>query len=649
MRKTSNRITLRSELLILLSLVAMVFWFNDGIVRGGRVPFFRDLGPILYPMRLSLAKSLLAGELPLWNRHLSMGFPLLANFESGAFYPLHTVFLVLPFFAAIRFLFVAHYLVAASGSYFLCRQWKCPPHLALLGSVLFTFGGVIVSLSNLLAFFQTAVWLPWCLYAWERCLRRQSWSNFLVFVAVVLIQFLAGSPEIFAMSLALLFLDGLRLKAEEANITYRKVLALFLAAITLVAGIAMIQILPTAELFFESRAQKIIPYSDSVYWSLHPMELINLFFLDREVDPSFIKGMRLFFSQEIPLLISLYIGVIFFPAICLWLWKSSLNERVLLLFLVAISLILAMGRYTPVYSYLFDYVPLFQLIRFPEKFFFLTHAFLLLIAIRGLNHFPESENSSSRGLFYIVLSICLLFALPYLVLRFKVEPLIRFIAWAVDAPLASTSTLHRASAVLVHLERQVILTVGFFLVLFFNKKGWLRASVFKTLFVVIVFIDLASAHQPYMYLLDPEFVYKSARIIPVPDSEPSRLFYYPGSSDLHPSYYSLLREPPFADSTALLFRNLLPNTGVFYGFDYMQEMDSLARWPYVVFLGIAQQVAPYQLYRLLGIMNVRYIYSFRPLPGEGITLVSHFPEFPSWLYRNHRKVPSVYVVPEVSE
>lgn len=45
-------------------------------------------------------------------------------------------FLVLPFFDAIGFLFVFHYLVAALGSCFLCRQWSYPSSLSLIGSIL---------------------------------------------------------------------------------------------------------------------------------------------------------------------------------------------------------------------------------------------------------------------------------------------------------------------------------------------------------------------------------------------------------------------------------------------------------------------------------------------------------------------------------
>jgi hypothetical protein len=145
----------------LVVLVLLIFWFCQDILFSPQVPFFRDLGTYFYPMRHSLFESYRAGNLPLWDRHMAMGFPLLADFQSAAFYPPHLIFFVLPFFLAIRVIFVFHFLVAAVGAFWLWRHWNYSPWLSVVGALLFTLGGTIVSLTNLLNHFQTAVWLPW--------------------------------------------------------------------------------------------------------------------------------------------------------------------------------------------------------------------------------------------------------------------------------------------------------------------------------------------------------------------------------------------------------------------------------------------------------------------------------------------------------
>ena len=75
-RNAGNLTAFSRDAVALCFLLAMVLWFNEEIVVGGKVPFFRDLGPYFYPMRWHLAESFHSGELPLWNRHVSMGFPV---------------------------------------------------------------------------------------------------------------------------------------------------------------------------------------------------------------------------------------------------------------------------------------------------------------------------------------------------------------------------------------------------------------------------------------------------------------------------------------------------------------------------------------------------------------------------------------------
>ena len=68
------------ELLPLIVLMSLVVWFGGEMIWDGKVPFFRDLGPYFYPMRFSLSESLRIGDLPLWDRRVAAGFPLLGDF-----------------------------------------------------------------------------------------------------------------------------------------------------------------------------------------------------------------------------------------------------------------------------------------------------------------------------------------------------------------------------------------------------------------------------------------------------------------------------------------------------------------------------------------------------------------------------------------
>ncbi|HWO42212.1 MAG TPA: YfhO family protein [Candidatus Eisenbacteria bacterium] len=633
----------RSEALALLALAGLILWFAGEMVLGEKVPFFRDLGPYFYPMRFSLAESLRRGELPLWIRQMAAGFPLLADFQSAAFYPPHLAFALFPFFSAVAFVFIFHYAVAASGTYFLCRHWGYPRHLSIVGAILFTFGGVTVSLINLLNHFQSAVWLPWVVLTAERCFRICCWRRFTGFTVVALLQLLAGSPEFYGMSMVLAALAGWRLRAAGESITCMRIAGVLIGGNCIAVGLAMVQIAPTIELFVHSRRSESIPTSEAVDWSLSPYGLFNLFFLDKEVDPTVLSGLRLFFSKRTPFLVSYYLGAASLLGLVFWTACSSPKEKLALLSLVVVSLLLAFGAHTPVYPFLLSQLPALRLVRFPEKYFFITYGILWFMALRGLASFLDTERYRQKKMTGILCAVVALFLVFYVLLMLNTDVIVKFVSDRLNAT-ASYPAVKIAPAVLVSVERQLIVTIGIAVLFFATKTGLARRDLCHVLLALVVFVDLERAHRGYQYLLDPSFIQKGPRVLAAPDADFNRILYYPGGKTLHPDQYAVLGQPTFAQAISLVGANLLPNTGMFHGFEYFQEIDAFSRRPYIEFLRIADRLEPEKLFCLVGALNIKYVVSLRPLSQKGITLVRHDPEYPSWLYKVDRTVPRVYVV-----
>ena len=609
----------------------------------GEVPFYRDLTNYFYPLRYSLYESYRAGELPLWDRHFAQGFPNLAAFQSGAFYPPHLLFLFFSFFASIRALFVLHFLIAAIGTYVLLRSWRYSPDLSLVGSLLFTLGGFVVSLSNLLNHFQSAVWLPWVILAWEQLLLTTRWNNFVAFTLVAALQFLAGSPEIFAMSVALVLLDGFRVRAVKPEVSVGKIIRLALAGNLLMLALVMAQFLPTAELILESRRGQSIPAVEAFMWSLHPSSLLNLFFLDKEVDLSISTGVRLFFGREVPFLASTYLGLISLFGSALWIYYATRREKIFLTALTLGTVAIALGGNALIYPFLFRYFPFISAIRFPEKFFFLTYALILFLTMRGLKGFMLDRTRANAPI--IVLGgICLAWLFGYLILTFHSALVTDFIAVNSNIPPLSEIHTKATTAVLTNLQRQLILSLALFFLLVLFKKNKLRSWLFSCLFVSVVFVDLAWAHRSFLFPIHPNQIYKRARVIRPEQLSLTRFFYYPSQRDLHPAFFSVLGQPTFEQSVALSFQNYLPNVGILNGVDYFQEIDALNRRPYSDFLAIANGMDFEQQVRLLRAFNVSHLVSFRELPQKGVKLEGQFPEAYSWLYRVDGTVPRLYVV-----
>jgi len=625
----------------IVALALMLLWFCDEMIFADKIPFFRDLGSYFYPIKFSVAEAFKTGELPLWDRRMAAGFPIMAGLQSAVFYPPAVAFYLLPFFAAVQFTFVIHYAVAALGSYVLFRSWKCEVFVAVIGTILFAFGGTTVSLTNLLNHFQSAVWLPWMIYLWERTVRTERWTAFVAFLIVSLSQLLAGSPEIFLLSLGLVVLDTIRLYRErEINAFFRCITILFGAGVIIV-GLGMIQLLPTAELILQSRRDQPIPASEALGWSSRPQSLLGLFLPTLEADTSLSLGVRLLLGQGVPFLLSHYMGVIAVFALCYWFRTVRMKERVVVLVLVGCSLLLAFGSYTPVYPFLYDWVPAFRAMRFPEKYYYLTFALLVFMAVRGLRQIDDKENSHSPWL--IATAMLAAWLIAYLTFRVRPQLLADLLQPPNPNQIAPSTNPTTIAAILVIFEKQVAVAFVFATLFCLQRFGLIRKTLFQFLLVLAVFLDLSSANKPLHFLRDTALIENIPRILEKPPADHSRLFYYPPGENLHPSYVRVTGNPDYDKATVIALNNLLPNAGMLYGFEYFQDIDALGRRSYTNFLHLINALPADRRGKLLAAVNVKYVVAFHPLEVKGLELVREFPEHYSKLYEVTDAVPRAYV------
>ncbi len=483
----------------------MLVWFCDGMLWGNKIPLFRDLGSYFYPIKFVVADALRAGELPLWDRHMAGGFPIMAGLQSAVFYP-PTLFLftVTPFFAAIQFSFVFHYAVAGFGSYALFRWWKCPIHVALIGSILFTFGGTVVSLSNLLNHFQSAVWLPLIILYWERTLKLNFWREFVCLSFILLFQLLGGSPEIFLFSLGILLIDAIRLVGEREIVGIKKPAAILIAAIVAVTGLGMVQLLPTGELISLSRRDQPIPAAEAFAWSLRPSGLIDLFVPTLETDSALSLGIRLLLSNEVPFLLSHYLGAIALLGVSSWFGQAGTKERLVLGGFILISVLFALGSNTPVYPFVYYHTPLLRIIRFPEKFFFLTFVLLLFAAIRGLGKIDTARHERWPSLLAVMILVA--WSSIYIFLRWNTPMSIRLLESPGQYSLAMSVRAPTLAGIFFNLEKQIAVSLIFALLFVLCRGMRLSTLVFRFMLVLTTFVDLCVAHKPLLFLREKELI-----------------------------------------------------------------------------------------------------------------------------------------------
>lgn len=336
-----------------------------------------------------LADSIAAGRLPMWWDGVGLGVPFAANPNHSALYPPAWLVGVLPMPWAVDFLLVLHVLFAGIGCALVSRRLGAEPISAAVAGGCFMVGGFVTSAVVHGGPLLAVAWMPWIALAADRLAsavcRRAILAAALWLAAAQAAQLLAGDPS-FAVSTALLSFGIVAARAE------RRAIALAVLAATLVAAVilAAVVVLPALYLLSDSVRSGNVGHPDATAWSMHPArflewlvpgafgdpnepsrhlarELADASAGARDVGPSWALGVHV----GAPAAILAAIGVARAGRPARWLAVVA-----------GVLVVLAVGRYTPLYGvYRAVFVPE-HVVRYPEKH--LAGAFLLLAAFAGV-------------------------------------------------------------------------------------------------------------------------------------------------------------------------------------------------------------------------------------------------------------------------
>jgi hypothetical protein len=178
-----------------------------------------DVFLYFYPYKSYAAEVMRQGRLPLWNPHLFMGAPLLANSQVGVFYPLNWPLLWLDAPHQIAWSIAIHIALAGVLMVLFCRQslhmgWPA----AFAGGVVFAFGGYLGAQVEHINQLQGAAWLPLLYLLYDRSNGNRQpangcvptilntppanrWSSTLWLALVITMMLLAGHTQTVFISL----------------------------------------------------------------------------------------------------------------------------------------------------------------------------------------------------------------------------------------------------------------------------------------------------------------------------------------------------------------------------------------------------------------------------------------------------------------
>jgi len=249
-------------LLFLIAFPLVYFW---QITLGLQVWYANDTMRLFHPFGVELARALNEGRLPLWTPYALAGFPLFAEGQVAALYPLNLLlYKFLPAHYALSYSTLIHLAFAGAGMYLCARSYAFAPTAALLAGIIFSFGGFALSQLNHPTIIAASAWLPWIILFQNKMLAanetRARW--FLLAAFSIGVMYLAGSVQIaFLNSVAFIIFgafneweniapaDSLPAgKAERIKVRVINFLRATMLPLALGIGSAAMQLIPTAEL-----------------------------------------------------------------------------------------------------------------------------------------------------------------------------------------------------------------------------------------------------------------------------------------------------------------------------------------------------------------------------------------------------------------
>jgi hypothetical protein len=397
---------------VLIAALVVLFW---PILIGGQVIFWGLPMLQFYPWHWIARQDVLAGYLPLWNATMGMGAPLLANAQSALLYPPNWLLLILPLDLGQGWLMVAYLFLAGAGMVRLSRVLGIGRLGQTVAGLAFMLSGYLVARAWFLSINASVAWLPWIILAGELAWQREKKFFSARLTILLVLQWLAGHWQTawytWWLLVGWMFFRALSSRPVLKNLMRSFSLLMSAGLLAFLLGAA--QFLPTVEYWLVSQRATGVGLDTAVTYSFWPWRLFGL------IAPNFFGnpatgdywGYANFWEDAI------YIGVL--PLV---LALAAIVQRVrgrllagfpymYCVLLLPVGFIIGMGHWTPVFPFLYQNVPTFNLFSAPTRIMILAVFALALLAAAGADLWLRAQEKEwRRPVLAIVLSLACIVA-----------------------------------------------------------------------------------------------------------------------------------------------------------------------------------------------------------------------------------------------
>lgn len=241
-------------------------------------PLISDIPSVIYPQRLLAIEQMKVGKMPLWNPYMFSGYPLMAAFQTAAFYPLNIFYFLMPFTAAWSMQVMFQPILSGIFTYLFLRNLKIDKLSSLFGSIIYAYSGFNMFFLEFNVHGHVAAFIPLFLLFIDKFLDTKKIFYLVLLSFTIAFQIFAGYPQLTLFTLILCFFWFFTRVGFEHKISIIKKGSFVLLFIILGITLSSVQLIPGMELFKFSQRGKEVLQQELRF--LPPQEILTVIFPD---------------------------------------------------------------------------------------------------------------------------------------------------------------------------------------------------------------------------------------------------------------------------------------------------------------------------------------------------------------------------------
>ncbi|MEI7594376.1 MAG: hypothetical protein WCK02_01410 [Bacteroidota bacterium] len=361
-------------------------------------PLNYDMIDCALPWRHTVAESIRNGFLPSWNPYQNLGYPLQADPQATSWYPILWFFSLFGKYtiSTLHAEFIFHNIIAGIGMFFFLKALKMNTVPSLIGAISYQLSGFFVGNAQHFYLLISATWLPFVFTFYYKLYQQRNIKNAILFSVFVFLFFTGGYPGFLIISAYILgavlvfnIIQISRKKSDYLFLKYNFISLILILILTAPQWVSVYQSLPFINRTGGVTLKQALfcPFSiESTVSFFAPFATVKDFnFLNTDISMA-----------------NAYFGIVLLLFFIYGTFKKSTIFYSLLKICILLCLLAAFGELTPFRKFLYDYIPLMNMFRFPSIFRLFVVFGMITIAVNEINLLLNENHEKIRKRMLII-------------------------------------------------------------------------------------------------------------------------------------------------------------------------------------------------------------------------------------------------------